>query len=139
MHDDNPFFAYAHEGRRFYHVTADDRIRAVNGFNLAQCESALGVDGLQKTVERAVRSRMRVLWRIAKNADAHRHYIEKLRRNGAPLAAFPCPACAASIEAERPAGRDDRPYTTAAKCPGCGTLYFRTVHGDGTVDAEVLP
>lgn len=63
---DNPFSCTVYGGVQCYHLVAEDRIRVVKSFNLAQCEAALKVEGLQKTVERAIRSRMRLL----RQADA---------------------------------------------------------------------
>ncbi|WP_454710995.1 hypothetical protein [Cupriavidus nantongensis] len=57
----NPFKANCYNGHQTYHVTAEDRIRAVKGFSRTQCLAALKVQGLQKTVERAVQGRMRQL------------------------------------------------------------------------------
>lgn len=42
-------------------VSADDRLRALESFNLEQCRAALSVPGLQKTVEKKLRSRIRML------------------------------------------------------------------------------
>lgn len=58
---DNPFKANCYGGVQSYHLVAEDRIRVVKSFDLAQCEAALQVEGLQKTVERAIRTRMRLL------------------------------------------------------------------------------
>ncbi|MCY1215357.1 hypothetical protein D9M68_540850 [compost metagenome] len=57
----NPFKANCYNGHQTYHVTTEDRIRAVKGFSRAQCLAALEVPGLQKTVERAVQARLRQL------------------------------------------------------------------------------
>ena len=60
----NPFMAGVHGGIQTYHCVAEDRIRAVARFDRAQCEAALKLTGLQKTVEAAVRRRMRHLDKI---------------------------------------------------------------------------
>lgn len=62
----HPFFARAYEDRDVYYTSVDDRLHAVRSFDRVQCEAALRVDGLQKTVEQAVRRRMRKLDREAR-------------------------------------------------------------------------
>lgn len=57
----NPFAAGIYNGVQTYTVDAADRLRAVKSFDLVKCYAALQVDGLQKTVERAVRARIRQL------------------------------------------------------------------------------
>ncbi|WP_216356434.1 hypothetical protein, partial [Pseudomonas aeruginosa] len=42
-------------------VSTDDRLRALDSFNLEQCRAALSVPGLQKTVEKKLHSRIRQL------------------------------------------------------------------------------
>ncbi|GKT19760.1 hypothetical protein AVHY2522_23665 [Acidovorax sp. SUPP2522] len=61
----NPFKAGAYDGVPTYHVTADDRLRLVGSFERAQCDAALLVPGLQKTVASAVHRRIRHLDRVA--------------------------------------------------------------------------
>jgi hypothetical protein len=46
-------------------VSADDRIRAVAGFNSDQCTAALALPDLQKTVRTAVERRQRAVARSA--------------------------------------------------------------------------
>jgi hypothetical protein len=58
---DNPFKAKNYAGRQTYWITAVDRIARVREFDQAQCEAALRLDDLQRTVERAVRVRLRAL------------------------------------------------------------------------------
>lgn len=66
MHQ-NPMWPFAagryergDEVLQLYHVTVDDRIAAVKRMtDRAQLEAALGVPGLQKTVERAIRARLK--------------------------------------------------------------------------------
>lgn len=55
----NPFASVRYGDLQTYHVTVDDRIQAVRDFNAAQCRAALRLDDLQKTVERAVKARLR--------------------------------------------------------------------------------
>lgn len=57
----NPFFVKTYGDFDCYHTSADDRVRAVAGFDLAQCRAALEVDGLQKSVRLAIGRRMRKL------------------------------------------------------------------------------
>lgn len=57
----NPFAATVYNGHQTYHMTVDDRIAAVRRFTREQCQAALALPGLQKTVARAVRSRLRQL------------------------------------------------------------------------------
>ncbi|MFO6209906.1 hypothetical protein [Pseudomonas aeruginosa] len=42
-------------------MSTDDRLRALDSFNLEQCSAALSVPGLQKTVEKKLHSRIRQL------------------------------------------------------------------------------
>jgi uncharacterized Zn finger protein len=57
----NPFRYYQVEGRWYYQVSAEDRIRACASFTAAQCTCALELPGLQKTVAAALRRRLRQL------------------------------------------------------------------------------
>lgn len=59
----NPFLAATYEGREFYDIVAEDRIRRVKHFDRAQCLAALALPDLQKTVARAVERRLRQLER----------------------------------------------------------------------------
>ena len=59
----NPFLRSRLDGMWIGAITADDRIAMVQDFSAAQCEQALTVPGLQKTVIRALRARMRRLTR----------------------------------------------------------------------------
>ena len=61
MSTTNPFAAGVHDGMQTYYCTSDDRVRAVSHFDRGQCAAALQLDGLQKTVERAVHARLRHL------------------------------------------------------------------------------
>lgn len=61
----NPFKGPCYNGRQLYHMTAEDRIRMVKDFDAIQCEAALSVPGLQKTVDRAVRTQLRKLGEAA--------------------------------------------------------------------------
>jgi len=58
---ENPFKASVISGTQYFHVDAENRLHALKGFDLAQCEAALQVQGLQKTVERAVCARINAL------------------------------------------------------------------------------
>ncbi len=57
----NPFTATRYGDKQFYYVTATDRIQAVSGFNRDQCTAALAMPELQKTVERALHRRLKLL------------------------------------------------------------------------------
>ena len=57
----NPFVFKAYGGIDCYYLCAEDRMRAVAGFDLAQCRAALEVEGLQKSVRLAIERRMRKL------------------------------------------------------------------------------
>ena len=57
----NPFEYRMFDGRVVQTITADDRAREAKKFTIDQCQAALAVPGLQKSVERAVRARLRLL------------------------------------------------------------------------------
>lgn len=61
----NPFKAGVHSGVQTYHCVAEDRIRAAVWFDRAQCDAALKLPGLQKTVAAAVQRRLRYLDKVA--------------------------------------------------------------------------
>lgn len=61
---DNPFKAGIHAGTQTYYGTVEDRVNAVARFDCPQCDAALKLPGLQKTVEVAVRRRLRYLTRV---------------------------------------------------------------------------
>ena len=61
----NPFKAGVHGGTQTYYGVAEDRIRAVAWFDRAQCEAALKLPGLQKTVAAAVQRRLRYVDKVA--------------------------------------------------------------------------
>lgn len=61
----SPFHAGVYNGIQTEHVSVDDRLQAVKHFNRAQCEAALKVQGLQKTVETAVRRRLHQYAQVA--------------------------------------------------------------------------
>lgn len=63
--DTNPFKAGIHAGVQTFHCVAEDRIRLVAWFDRAQCEAALKLPGLQKTVAAAVQRRLRYFNRVA--------------------------------------------------------------------------
>lgn len=54
----NPFKGPCYNGQQLYHLVVDDRIRMVKDFDAEQCTAALQVPGLQKTVDRAIRTRL---------------------------------------------------------------------------------
>ncbi|HRQ57633.1 MAG TPA: hypothetical protein PLN31_09450 [Azoarcus taiwanensis] len=57
----NPFRFRLSDGTEVETTSVDDRVRKVKAFSLDQCNAALSVAGLQKTVERAVLARIRAL------------------------------------------------------------------------------
>lgn len=57
----NPFRYRMWDGREVETTGADDRVQKVKGFNFDQCTSALAIPNLQKSVERAVHARLRLL------------------------------------------------------------------------------
>lgn len=59
--DGNPFYTGSFNGRAFYDVSAEDRIQRVRTFDLEQCEQALAVEDLQKSVAQALQRRLRQL------------------------------------------------------------------------------
>lgn len=65
MNCDNPFKAGEPGGVQTYYGTADDRILAVGRFDRIQCEAALQLPDLQKTVAAAVQRRLRHLDKVA--------------------------------------------------------------------------
>ncbi|HHO8045975.1 TPA: hypothetical protein ACRXS6_007076, partial [Pseudomonas aeruginosa] len=58
MSQSNPFIR---PDKDYGAVSADDRLRALESFDLEQCRAALSVPGLQKTVEKKLHSRIRQL------------------------------------------------------------------------------
>lgn len=65
MHDDNPFAAGVYCGHQTYVTSVDERVAWARTFDRAQCEAALRLPDLQKTVLRAVQIRLRALDRAA--------------------------------------------------------------------------
>ncbi|CAM3350632.1 hypothetical protein [Paracidovorax anthurii] len=61
---DNPFKAGIHAGVQTYYGTVEDRVNAVARFDRSQCEAALQVPALQKTVAAAVQRRIRWLDKV---------------------------------------------------------------------------
>lgn len=61
----NPFKAAIYNGQQLYHLSAEDRARAVTWFDRAQCDAALKLQGLQKSVEAAVKRRLRHFDKVA--------------------------------------------------------------------------
>lgn len=69
MADSNPFKAIVVDGKQLYHTGVEDRVRMVQTFNQEQCQAALQVDGLQKTVSTAISRRLRALDKQARAAE----------------------------------------------------------------------
>lgn len=65
MNQDDPFKAGCYGGFQTYYLTVEDRNRRVKEFTLSECQAALGIPDLQKSVERAVRRRIYRLEREA--------------------------------------------------------------------------
>lgn len=61
----NPFYAASYNGHDCYHVSASDRLLAVQRFDIEQCRAALKLPGLQKSVITALERRIRKLEREA--------------------------------------------------------------------------
>ncbi|NMG48960.1 hypothetical protein GO613_12700 [Azoarcus communis] len=57
----NPFKTGMYGGIDCFAVTVEDRVARVKKFDRAQCHAALELGDLQKSVERAIKSRLRVL------------------------------------------------------------------------------
>lgn len=57
----DPFLRKGWNGMVTGAIDTKSRLDMVKRFNLEQCEAALKVDGLQKSVEKAIHSRMRKL------------------------------------------------------------------------------
>lgn len=73
MMNTNPFKAAIYDGTQLYHQTAEDRICAAASFDRAQCEAALQLPNLQKTVATAVQRRLRYLEKIAVRLEFEDH------------------------------------------------------------------
>lgn len=58
----NPFIR---PGQEYGAVDTESRLRAMESFDVNQCQAALALPGLQKTVEKKLRSRIRQLEKIA--------------------------------------------------------------------------
>jgi len=65
MSQTNPF---NHPGQEYGAVDTESRLRALEAFDLDQCRAALALPGLQKTVEKKLRSRVRRLEKLATTA-----------------------------------------------------------------------
>lgn len=75
----NPFKAGVHSGVQTYHCVAEDRIRAAAWFDRAQCDAALKLPGLQKTVAAAVQRRLRYLDQVVLRVHFEDHGQDFLR------------------------------------------------------------
>lgn len=61
----HPFAAGVYNGVQTYVCSVDERVARARSFDRAQCEAALRLPDLQKTVLRAVQTRLRQLDRAA--------------------------------------------------------------------------
>ena len=75
----NPFKAYVHSGVQTYYGTVEDRLNAVPRFDRPQCDAALQVPALQKTVAAAVQRRLRHLDRVVTRIHFEDHGQDFLR------------------------------------------------------------
>lgn len=57
----NPFKAGIYNHRQTYHTSGAERLQQVKGFSLEQCKAGLLVQGIQKSVEKALNSRIKKL------------------------------------------------------------------------------
>lgn len=57
----NPFMTGEYNGHLVGAISADDRLSMVRRFSMEQCQAALKLPDLQKTVEAAIHRRMRTL------------------------------------------------------------------------------
>ena len=71
MSPENPFITGYHDGKPYQAIDVDTRLMMVKKFTLSQCEAALEMPSLQKTVQRAILSRIRKLKR--KEVKGHVH------------------------------------------------------------------
>ncbi|AKA25678.1 hypothetical protein [Pseudomonas chlororaphis] len=62
MSQANPFIR---PGQEYGAVDTESRLRALENFDVNQCRAALALHGLQKTVEKKLRSRIRQLEKLA--------------------------------------------------------------------------
>lgn len=62
----NPFIP---AGREYGAVDTDSRLRALKDFDLEQCRAALALPGLQKTVEKKLHCRVRLLEKLATDVE----------------------------------------------------------------------
>ena len=129
----NPFMAGVHGGIQTYHCVAEDRIRAVARFDRAQCEAALKLTGLQKTVEAAVRRRMRHLDKITMvlhfedlGQDFLRWELDAKGRviGCGPFQAFSWVGCQVLVFEKLKAG-DSLFYERRSKSGGCSGGFIR--------------
>lgn len=93
---EDPFKAELYFGIQTYYCSADDRIRAVSCFSRSQCEAALKLVGLQKTVLAAVQRRMRALNKVSVVLHFSNHGQDFLRwsldASGTVIGCEPCQA-----------------------------------------------
>ncbi|WP_176707263.1 hypothetical protein [Pseudomonas sp. AU12215] len=66
MSQANPFIP---PGREYGSVDTESRLRALEDFDLEQCRAALALPGLQKTVEKKLRTRIRALEKLETTAE----------------------------------------------------------------------
>lgn len=71
------------------------------------------------------------------NAEDIREYNDYISSFPAErLTTYTAPCCGETLQTLKP--NEDRPFSTAASCPFCKTLYFRLVYKNGSVETEVM-
>lgn len=90
----NPFIAGVYDGKKTFHISAEDRVHAVHGFGRAECEAGLKVEGLQKGVVLALQRRLRKLANVATTIRFEDHGQDflawDLDANGKVIESRPC-------------------------------------------------
>ena len=131
----NPFKAMVYDGVQMYHQSADDRVRAVASFGRAECDAALQLPSLQKTVATAVQRRLRFLSKFADQGSVanqaknqqYLDYIAKLESAGKPITSYVYPECQGAIKTQAaPAGQA---WDTLSSCPHCDELHLKLTTG----------
>lgn len=63
-------------------------------------------------------------------------YIARLKKSGAKLIAYPCPACREEIETLVPP--KGRKYDSLVQCPHCEEMHFKVVGAGGRVEGRLV-
>ncbi|WP_437880871.1 hypothetical protein [Pseudomonas sp. LRF_L74] len=67
MSKNHPFYSGTYSGHDCYCMTVEDRVQRVAEFDLAACDAALQIEGLQATVRKAIERRIKRLEAAQKN------------------------------------------------------------------------